>query len=253
MSLRGVRHEHEYEPQYGLPERLPPDEQVLWQGAPAVAPMMRHVFHLRALAVYFVAMLALHAVAIWPEVEGLSDLLVQLAWAVGLAGLGWAMVLTLARLTCRSAVYTLTNKRVVLRVGVVLSVTFNLPLRSIASADLRPLKDGHGDIALRLSGPDRIGYVHLWPHVRPWRIGAPEPMLRCLPQAESVARLLTQAWAQANAQSLTQTAQTDGQPRTVQPATQPVPSTTSQPQAWPAAHTPQGATLTASLAVQSSH
>jgi len=227
VSLRGVRHEHEHEPQYGLPERLPADEQVLWQGAPAVAPMMRHVFHLRALAVYFVAMLALRAVAIWPDVETLSDLLVQLAWAAGLAGLGWAMVVTLARLTCRSAVYTLTNKRVVLRVGVVLSVTFNLPLRSIASADLRPLKDGHGDIALKLAGPDRIGYVHLWPHVRPWRIGAPEPMLRCLPKAEEVARLLTQAWAQAHGQAATQ--------------------------ARSEAVAPQGERLAGSLVMQSSH
>lgn len=222
MSLRGVRHEHEHEPQYGLPERLPADEQVLWQGAPAVAPMMRHVFHLRALAAYFVAMLALRAVAIWPEVQSLSDLMVQLAWAAGLAGLGWAMVVTLARLTCRSAVYTLTNKRVVLRVGVVLSVTFNLPLRAIASADLRPLKDGHGDIALKLAGHDRIGYVHLWPHVRPWRIGAPEPMLRCLPQAEKVARLLTQAWSQANSPSQAQSAQAGVQPGVVQPALGPL-------------------------------
>jgi len=116
---------------------------------------------------------------------------------------------------------------VVLRVGVVLSVTFNLPLRTIASADLRPLKDGHGDIALRLAGPDRIGYVHLWPHVRPWRIGAPEPMLRCLPEAEKVARLLTQAWAQAHGQSATQ--------------------------ARSEAAVPQGEPLAGSLVMQSSH
>jgi hypothetical protein len=85
---------------------------------------------------------------------------------------------------------------------VVLSVNFNLPMRSIASADLRPLHDGYGDIALKLAGDVRIGYVHLWPHARPWRIGAPEPMLRCLPQAQEAARVLTQAWVQANAHAL---------------------------------------------------
>jgi hypothetical protein len=201
VSLRGVRHEHEYEPQYGLPERLPADERVLWQGTPAMGPLMRHAFHMRALAVYFVLMVLLRAVAIWPETESLVELMLRLLWPIGLAALGWAMVAVLARMTCRSAVYTITNKRVVLRVGVVLSVTFNLPLRSIASADLRPLADGYGDIALRLSGPERIGYVHLWPHARPWRVGSPEPMLRCLPEAQSVARVLTQAWAQANQQS----------------------------------------------------
>jgi hypothetical protein len=248
VSLRGVRHEHEYEPQYGLPERLPADEQVLWQGAPALAPMMRHVFHLRALAVYFVLMLALRAVAIWPEIQGMGDLLVQLAWAVALAGLGWGMVAVLARMTCRSAVYTITNKRVVLRVGVVLSVTFNLPLRSIASADLRPLHEGYGDIALKLAGDVRIGYVHLWPHARPWRIGAPEPMLRCLPQAQEAARVLTSAWAQANGHALQgsgHAAQTNGQVRIQNSA--PANAPTSLPEGM------QGAALGAPLMAPSSH
>lgn len=202
MSLRGVRHEHEFEPQFGLPERLPAGERVLWQGSPALGPLMRHVFHLRALAAYFALMLVLRAVAVWPEVQGPIDLVVQLAWAAALGGLGWGLVAVLARMTCRSAVYTLTDQRLVIRVGVVLSVSFNLPLRTIVSADHRPLGDGYGDIALKLAGPERIGFVHLWPHVRPWRIGVPEPMLRCLPQADSVARLLTQAWAQANAQTV---------------------------------------------------
>ena len=37
----------------------------------------------------------------------------------------------LAWLTSRNTVYTITNKRVVMRIGIVLSVTFNLPLRVI--------------------------------------------------------------------------------------------------------------------------
>jgi hypothetical protein len=237
VSLRGVRHEHEFEPQFGLPERLPAGERVLWQGTPALGPMMRHVFHLRALALYFLLMLALRAIAVWPDAQSPADLLGLLAWPAALAGLGWGLLAVLARMTCRSAVYTLTDQRVVIRLGVVLAVTFNLPLRAIVSADHRPLGSGVGDIALKLAGPDRIGYVHLWPHVRPWRIGAPEPMLRCLPQADTVARMLTQAWAQANAQSLSQTqSQMPPQVRTL-------PQTVS----------PQGALSASPLATQTSH
>jgi hypothetical protein len=45
--------------------------------------------------------------------------------------------------------------------------------------------------------PDRIALLHLWPHARPWRVSRPEPMLRCVPDAAAVARLLTQAWSEA--------------------------------------------------------
>jgi hypothetical protein len=245
VSLRGVRHEHEFEPQFGLPERLPEGERVLWQGTPALGPMMRHVFHLRALAVYFGLMLVLRAVAVWPEVQGPTELLVQLAWAAALGGLGWGLVAVLAHMTCRSAVYTLTDQRLVIRLGVVLSVTFNLPLRSIVSADHRPLGEGFGDIALKLAGPDRIGFVHLWPHVRPWRIGAPEPMLRCVPQAESVARLLTQAWAKANAQTQVQ----------VRPQAQAMAASSPMPADLPeaASPVPRSRSGAPQLATQSSH
>ena len=52
-------HEHEYEPQHGLPERLPADERILWQGGPDLRRLGLRVFHLRKLALYFVALLLL--------------------------------------------------------------------------------------------------------------------------------------------------------------------------------------------------
>ena len=58
-------------------------------------------------------------------------------------------------------------------------------------------RGGTGDLPLTLLGPDRIAFLHLWPHARPWRLGKPEPMLRCVPQAALVARVLTEAWSQA--------------------------------------------------------
>jgi hypothetical protein len=87
-----------------------------------------------------------------------------------------------------------------MRIGIVLTLTFNLPLRTIESAALRRTADGHGDLVLALRGPDRIAYLHLWPHARPWRLGRPEPMLRAVPDAERVARELSRVWAAANGQ-----------------------------------------------------
>ena len=64
------------------------------------------------------------------------------------------------------------------------------PLARIAGADCRDLGQGHGEIALRLDGKGRIAWAMLWPHVRPWRLKHPEPMLRAIADAEMVARLL---------------------------------------------------------------
>ncbi|MEX0309059.1 MAG: hypothetical protein AB3N17_02320 [Tateyamaria sp.] len=33
----------------------------------------------------------------------------------------------------------------------------------------------------------------LWPHARPWRFGSTQPALRCIPDAERVARILADA------------------------------------------------------------
>lgn len=197
LPARG--HEHEFEPEFGLPEALPPGERILWQGQPKAALVARRIFHLPALAVYFALLL------VWRVTLQLRD---GAAWdaalrgALGLAllaAVALAIVATLARLTARTTVYTLTDKRVVMRIGIVLTVTYNLPLRQIDGAHLLPLKDGSGEIALALRADTRIAVLHLWPHARPWHLTRPQPMLRCLPEAAAVAARLTQAWAVANA------------------------------------------------------
>ena len=60
-----------------------------------------------------------------------------------------------------------------MRIGIVLTVTFNLPLSRIERAGLHPTPDGSGDIALTLERGTRIAWLHLWPHARPWQRGAP--------------------------------------------------------------------------------
>ena len=106
----------------------------------------------------------------------------------------------LARLTASTTVYTLTDKRIVLRIGIVLTVTYNLPLRQVDSADLVHLPGGAGEIALTLREGTRIAYLQLWPHARPWRLARTQPMLRCLGDGQAVSAHIARAWSLANAQ-----------------------------------------------------
>jgi len=46
---------------------------------------------------------------------------------------------------------------------------------------------------LELKGDSKVSYVMAWPHVRPWRFARPEPALRCIPDAQAVAKILAEA------------------------------------------------------------
>jgi hypothetical protein len=192
------QHEHEFEPQYGLPERLPAGETLLWQGAPDWTLLARRAFHTHKLALYFGVILILRASALLTEGASAAETLHAVIVLLPLFAIGLGLAALLGWLAARTCVYSLTDKRIVMRIGIVLSVTYNLPLRCIQSADLRPLNGRHGDIALALVPGTRIAYLQLWPHARPWRLARTQPMLRCLPDAERVASLLARTWAQAN-------------------------------------------------------
>ena len=197
MSVENLGHEYEFEPQYGLPERLPADEHILWQGSPDAAALAVSAFHLRKLVLYFGLLVLACAWQALVSGAGVLAVLQSVKWIGPLAVVALASVWTLAWMTARTTVYTLTNKRMVLRLGIVLTVAFNLPLRRIAAADIRALDEGFGDITLALQGEDRIAWVHLWPSVRPWRIQKPEPTLRAIADVHTVADQLRSAWSQA--------------------------------------------------------
>jgi hypothetical protein len=149
---------------------------------------------------------------------------ILLPLALAAVGLLW----TLAWLTARTTVYTITDRRLVMRVGIVLSVTFNLPYSRIETAGLRRHPDGTGDLTLQLTASDQIAYAHLWPHARPWRLRRTEPMLRSVPEAQTVAVILSQAMANAaGLPSPTVVAQP------TQSAVRPAPTHSAQP--WAAA------------------
>ena len=189
-------HEHEFEAMPGLPEALPRDEHVVWQGVPSASLLAVHVFHLRKLIAYFAFMLMIQILYlmgepgadVWPSV-GLSAVL-ALVCIMLLAAVSWY--------TARNTRYTLTNRRVVMRIGIVLTITLNLPLKQIRSASVRMLKGGAGDLALGLGGSRRLGWLHLWPHARAWHIRHPEPTLRCIQEVGSLSDVFLQVWVAEN-------------------------------------------------------
>jgi Bacterial PH domain len=179
-----------------LPDPLPRDEPVLWIGSPSWRGIAREVFHLRALSAYFgVVMLA---DAGWSAANG-TPLAQAAVSSLGLLPLGLAslgMFTLLAWMMARSTTYAFTDKRVFMRIGVALSITLTIPFKCVGSADLRLYRDGSGDFPLSLTGNDRMAYLHLWPHARPWRMKDTVPMMRCVPDAARVAHLLSTALAE---------------------------------------------------------
>lgn len=187
--------EHGYELVPGLPERLPEGETILWQGKPAWLPFARRAFLLRGLAIYFGLLLAWQAAAGVQEGLGAGAIVVGAAplmltafcCLLGLGLIGW--------LSARMSIYTITDRRVVMQVGIALPTTINIPFAVIERMGVRQHRDGTEDILLVIATPHRVSLIALWPHCRPFRLARPEPLLRGLRQQEGVSRILARALA----------------------------------------------------------
>jgi hypothetical protein len=187
--------EHGLEPVRGLPEALPPGEVLLWQGAPTWAEVAQRVFLVRWVSGYFLIL------ALW-EILSAAMQGGELVAAFGAAavillggGVAIGILALLAKIVARSSVYSITSRRLVLRVGVALPITINIPFVAIAGAYLRNRKDSSGDIVLELLPSHRISWIALWPHCSGWSLGRPKPMLRGVANAAEVAKILGDAVA----------------------------------------------------------
>lgn len=174
------------------------DETVLWRGAPQFRGVALRSFHLRKLAVYFAVLVAWRVASAWADTHALGHSLVAGSFIVLLAGAAIGVLAGLAWLIARSTTYVITSRRVILRFGVALPMTVSVPLRIVDTAALRSYADGSGDIPLTLSGSDRIAYLVLWPHVRPWQFRKTQPALRAVPQVAAVAQILSDALRNVN-------------------------------------------------------
>ena len=191
-----AHHEHEFEAALGLPEKLPRNEYVIWQGQPDWKQLAVDAFHVRKILVYFTVMVALQLVHLVDSDASVLDIVKQVGTSIFLAAVALGLLIWSAYLSSQATIYTLTNRRIVMRIGIVLSLTFNLPLKKIVSCDFMAFKNQTGNIAIGIASDSPIGWLNLWPHVRAWRINAPQPTLRCVAQAERIGHLIMQAWRQ---------------------------------------------------------
>jgi hypothetical protein len=182
--------DYQIEPIPGLPALPPKGEHILWQGSPDWRILAREVFHVRVVAAYFALLMLWRCGSSLVAGGDRHSAMMALLAPLPIALIGIGLLLILARLSARSTIYTVTNRRVVMRIGIALPTAINIPFKLIGAASLRVGDDGRGDIPLSLSGEERIAYSNLWPHVRPWRFAKPEPMLRGIPDVAKVAELL---------------------------------------------------------------
>ncbi|MGF1659090.1 MAG: photosynthetic complex putative assembly protein PuhB [Rubrimonas sp.] len=180
----------EFETDSALPGILPPGERVLWKGKPDWRRLARSAYLGGLVAIYFGVLI------VWRLVEALADgaaPAVALSYAgalVPMALLSLAIIGFLGWMGARVTVYTITNKRVVMKIGAALTMSVNVPFKRVAGAALRRTGREHGDIVLKVAGKERFSWFLLWPHVRPWSQIRPEPMLRALRDAPEAARIL---------------------------------------------------------------
>lgn len=188
--------EHEYEPIPGLPEKLPEGEYIVWQGRPNARAVATRVFHARTIALYFVALVAVHMVYRLMDGAVMADILLDTAWQAALSAVAVGMLTFLARLYARGSIITMTNKRLVMRSGVALPMIVNIPWSNVKKAGLRVCTDGTGDILLTPVDDRRLFYFMLWPYVRPWHFRPVQPLLRGIEQPQAVARRLAEVIAE---------------------------------------------------------
>ena len=183
----------DFEPIRGLPEALPAGEKILWQGAPAWRVLAKDALHVRKILLYFGILLLWRLVLARADGDSLSQALVSAVPLLSVATAGLVVLAVLAWLLARTTVYTITNRRLVMRFGIALPMTVNVPFRVVESVGSTVDVKGYGGIALKLLGEDRIAYLNLWPHARRWQFARPQPMMRAIPDVAAVSEIISNA------------------------------------------------------------
>lgn len=176
----------------GVSEALPPGERVLWEGAPDSRALARHLFFVRPLAAYLAVMMLWWVGVNRAEIAAVSfwaTLGTQLLLSGGLLVGAWWF----ARAIANGTTYAITDRRIVMRFGVVFPLTINVPLHYVQGASARQFPDRTGQIAVKLGTQEKLAWIVLFPHVRPWTFNNPEPLLRGLKDPVKVGEILREA------------------------------------------------------------
>ena len=187
--------EYEAEPIRGLPGLLPKGEHIVWQGAPQWQALSRRAFHTRKIAAYFGALLVISVASRVADGQGALEIVRSASWQAALGATTVGILSLLAWLYARTTVYTVTNRRIVMRFGVALPMMVNIPWDKVESAAFRSFADGNGDIVLKPTAKGKVSYWTIWPHARPWRFTPVQPSLRGIADAAHVAGLISEAVA----------------------------------------------------------
>jgi hypothetical protein len=197
---------------------LPKGETVLWRGKPDWRHLALDAFRAPWVVFYFVAIGIWHLATALHDGGSRAEALAAASAVILPMLLALGLVALLAWLAARAAVFTLTDRRIVMRYGVALPALVNVPLTAVESLKLRRGFGGNGDIAFSLPRAGRLSFHQIWPYARPWHLFPASPMLRSVPDAARVAEIFADA---ARAAAERETA-TSGR-RAEQPA-QPQPS-----------------------------
>ncbi len=170
-------------------------ERVLWRGRPAWRAVMRDVLHVRVVMGYFAAILLWGFAADRADGWTPLDTLWRGAPVAAIALVVFGACALFAWAISRTTTYELTSERCVLHYGVALTASLSIPLGRIATVGVHPRGDDTGDVLLTPKPGQRLGYVKLWPHARPWRWSRAEPMLRGVPHAMALGHAISEAAA----------------------------------------------------------
>ena len=181
-----------FEPIRGLPERPPEGEVILWQGQPNWLRLSVDSLNVWWVLGYFMFLF------VWRFIS-VSDLMpIYQAVLASLPFLALALIVTLllmlvGYIQANATVYTITNKRVVMRIGAALTVTLNLPFTEIENAAIASSSKNFGSIVIDTKQDSKFSFLVLWPHARAWHFKKPQPSLKCIPNAAEVAEILSNA------------------------------------------------------------
>ena len=181
-----------FEPIRGLPELPPEGEVILWQGQPNWLRLTVDSLNLWWVLAYFIFLF------VWRFIS-VSDLMpIDQALLVSLPFLALALIVALVLLLigfiqAKATVYTITNKRIAMRIGAALTLTLNLPFTEIENAAIASSSKNFGSISIDTKNDAKFSFLVLWPHVRAWHFKKPKPSLRCIPNATEVAEILANA------------------------------------------------------------
>ena len=177
----------------GVESPLPDGESILWQAKPERSALALHAFHARKIALYFLALICLSAIFARGEAEPLTFFLNSAKWLALGGAMACTFAFTVAALASRTTLYAITERRVVMKIGIALPIVLNIPLNIIDGVDIKRRPDGTGDVALRLANKSRVAFAVLWPHARAWHVRYPEPLLRGVTNVDAVGATLKQA------------------------------------------------------------